>query len=1488
MLRTALMMIFLIGCAACYSQPANDNFASAIDVTGLIGGCSTDAAFTTNLATPDLNAGSCWNNMGPQLNVWFSFVAPSSSISITVDRGGAKGSQQRSMASILDSDGVTEIACKRYQLNGEDIVVEALNALTIGNTYYISVDTYSSSYRGTFSLCLSEMVSYDFYEGAIDVTSLIGTCSSDQAYSTIGGTSDGGIGSCWDNSWPQFNRWFYFVASTSNMSITVDRGGTKGSQQRSQVTLWETDGTTELDCSKYQSNGEDVVIDALGALTPGDTYYISVDTYSDSYDGTFTLCLEDEVSYDYFEGAIDVTSLINSCSSDQAYSTLGGTPDKNAGSCWDNSGPRFNKWFSFVAPSESMSVSVDIGGVKGSQQRTQIAIWESNGITEVVCKRYQLNGEDVIIEASDLLTPGNTYYISVDTYNASFDGSFTLCLSDGFSYDYFGGAFEIEDTDDWCSLDAEFSTIGGTADLDAGSCWDNSGPMFNRWFSFEAVTSSVSIMVDIGDSKGSQQRSQLTLWESDGTTEVACAKYETNGDDLVIDILGSLTIGNTYYISVDTYSDSYDGSFTLCVDERVSYDYYEGAYLIDDTNNWCSSDAEYSTVGATSDQDAGSCWNSATSMFNRWFSFTAATSSISVMVDIGNEKGTHQRTEVTLWAADGTTEIACRHFQSNTEDVLLEVINSLTIGETYYISVDTDNSASAGTFTLCVDDEVSYDFYEGAIKITDLNNWCSSDAEFSTIAATPDNSSGSCRDNSGPQLNRWFTFTAIDDDISITVDIDGVKGSQLRTQLALWESNGTAEVACANYAADGDDVSIMYSGLTIGNDYYISVDTYDENYHGTFTLCVSNVGQPYYSIGDGEWDNPNIWSTAGHAGGSSSFYPQAGDLAYIRGNSVSVTTNQNVAQVDVDIESANTTLTINGASLIVTGQFNFTNSGHDFDGEVLVINGGELGVQDDLSLNRNGGANAFNLAASGSSSIDVGQNFTINSTAGSVNNNLITLENSSEMIVEGETTLRTLAGIKTQLIVNNDASFVGVGNINLIASGIDLVEVEINDDATLNLESSIIRGTPAYGILDCNNNALIGFTSDENTQAWPESVGESTDGFNYVNVLINNSKIATPQIILAGDVGLSGTLILSDGIVEGSLDAVLTLEEGASLIGGSNNSFIDGPLRNIGNESFEFPVGDEGIWAPIEVFGLVGGDVSTTITAEYLHEKLGPTTLETPDMSGEDLDHISILEYWDLDVSGSLTSAHVTLHWKDASRSEITDYDDLRIAHYDNGDSEWENYGIDAITNADPGSITVNDVANFSPFTFGTTNNSNSLPVELAYFNGKLENNEVTLKWATYSETNNDRFEIERSLDGRLFKPVGRVKGNGTKNAYNQYQMSYPSNGDLEEFYKLIQIDFDGTKEVLGIVLVSNQNDRFQRPIVYPNPLVVGNDINIELNQQYSETLIEVYNMTGKLLSHFPIKKQEDIKIQVNLKSGVYLLQISTPKGLTEHALIVK
>ncbi len=108
------------------------------------------------------------------------------------------------------------------------------------------------------------------------------------------------------------------------------------------------------------------------------------------------------------------------------------------------------------------------------------------------------------------------------------------------------------------------------------------------------------------------------------------------------------------------------------------------------------------------------------------------------------------------------------------------------------------------------------------------------------------------------------------------------------------------------------------------------------------------------------------------------------------------------------------------------------------------------------------------------------------------------------------------------------------------------------------------------------------------------------------------------------------------------------------------------------------------------------------------------------------------------------------------------------------------------------------------------------LPVELLSFSAKAAETQVRLSWTTASEKNNDRFEIERSADGRTFDYLTTIKGSGTTTLARHYQSSdkNPINGI--NYYRLKQIDFDGTATFSEIVSVEMKSEKIE---LFPNPV---------------------------------------------------------------------
>lgn len=97
-----------------------------------------------------------------------------------------------------------------------------------------------------------------------------------------------------------------------------------------------------------------------------------------------------------------------------------------------------------------------------------------------------------------------------------------------------------------------------------------------------------------------------------------------------------------------------------------------------------------------------------------------------------------------------------------------------------------------------------------------------------------------------------------------------------------------------------------------------------------------------------------------------------------------------------------------------------------------------------------------------------------------------------------------------------------------------------------------------------------------------------------------------------------------------------------------------------------------------------------------------------------------------------------------------------------------------------------------------------TLPISLASFAGKREGLANKFTWETLSEKNNSHFVVLRSSDGSSWQEIGRVEGAGTTSAKNKYSFVEQQPTASINYYRLQQIDFDGTTELFSIVSIDN------------------------------------------------------------------------------------
>jgi hypothetical protein len=135
------------------------------------------------------------------------------------------------------------------------------------------------------------------------------------------------------------------------------------------------------------------------------------------------------------------------------------------------------------------------------------------------------------------------------------------------------------------------------------------------------------------------------------------------------------------------------------------------------------------------------------------------------------------------------------------------------------------------------------------------------------------------------------------------------------------------------------------------------------------------------------------------------------------------------------------------------------------------------------------------------------------------------------------------------------------------------------------------------------------------------------------------------------------------------------------------------------------------------------------------------------------------------------------------------------------------------------------------------------LPIKLISFTAALTNKDVKLEWQTATETNNDRFEVERSDNNKDFAAITSVKARGNTSTLQQYIAYDKTPLTAVNYYRLKQVDIDGNFTYSPVVAVKPSYRNSTQ--VYPNPAHNSTTLQWEtLSAHKGEAIL--YNAAGQ------------------------------------------
>ncbi len=212
---------------------------------------------------------------------------------------------------------------------------------------------------------------------------------------------------------------------------------------------------------------------------------------------------------------------------------------------------------------------------------------------------------------------------------------------------------------------------------------------------------------------------------------------------------------------------------------------------------------------------------------------------------------------------------------------------------------------------------------------------------------------------------------------------------------------------------------------------------------------------------------------------------------------------------------------------------------------------------------------------------------------------------------------------------------------------------------------------------------------------------------------------------------------------------------------------------------------------------------------------------------------------------------------------------------------------FDIVAHPVGGSFTIGTNVNITTMTGGasgavstfTTFTAATLPVELSRFNANVNQNNVNLSWETLTESNNQKFMVERSFNGKDFSTIGELTGAGTSIATNNYNFedkTATATAYQVAYYRLKNVSFDGREGVSNQIVVKLRNTE---AVTITSVSPASSNLTFS-SAENNEVIISILNLNGQVISTANIVAEKGLNQSnvdfSNLEKGLYIVNLKT------------
>ncbi|MFH0867239.1 MAG: hypothetical protein V1904_13675 [Bacteroidota bacterium] len=430
----------------------------------------------------------------------------------------------------------------------------------------------------------------------------------------------------------------------------------------------------------------------------------------------------------------------------------------------------------------------------------------------------------------------------------------------------------------------------------------------------------------------------------------------------------------------------------------------------------------------------------------------------------------------------------------------------------------------------------------------------------------------------------------------------------------------------------------------------------------------------------------------------------------------------------------------------------------------------------------------------------------------------------------------------------------------------------------------------------------VTFKGANNSIVYGPAAGETF----YKLTISKMSKIYT--VNLTNHIMVSRILTLNSGtITTGAYYVKMTNGWYDDVVDGSANNYLDswiyGNLQRYlddNNRWFDLPVGTATVSYLAKIFYLSSSDDHKNLFACF---DAGALTGNTGDLNviedGTPYTSISPEGVWKIDPDVAFSGTYnIRCYINNFSGLSDNMYAILKRPASSTSNSDWTcgtcGIGVGLEPNGGDGRILSYQYAlrksltSFSQFAIAKT--GGSLPVDLISFDADCSSGQVALKWTTASETNNDFFTVERSMDSGNWEVAKIIGGAGNSNTPTNYSVTDVNPDGGYHYYRLKQTDYDGNFEYFGITTVNCVDEQEMLGLSW-NAEAGNLSLNIFSAEQVNAAIC-IVNILGQKVfysEYYLIKGVNKIDLDVSAFAGSsYLLTVKTQSGnfLNEKILI--